>query len=115
MPRQCDRLQLQPDTLGDEQVDDGQGDRDALAPGEHLVEVTVERIRVMIGVAVQGEFVEQHTIEHAALFPDGRWLGDQLAAARGQRVQLGAAGAHVEVGVDRAAEQQRAGLKLVVE
>ena len=115
MPGQRDCRQLQPDTLGDEQVDDGQGDRDALAPCEHLVEVAVERIRVIIGVAVQAEFVEQHAVEHAALFPGGRRLGDQLAAARGQRVQLGAAGAHVEIGVDRAAEQQRAGLKLVVE
>jgi len=112
---QADRGEVKPRALRDQQVDDGKGDRDALAPDQDLVEVAVERVGVMVGVAAQAVFVEQDAVQHAALLAGGGRLGDQLPAAGGHRVQLRAAGADVDVGIDGAAEQQRPRLQFVVE
>src|SRR5579885_1630881 len=79
MPGQADRLEGQAEALGDEEVDDPERKGDALAADEHLVEEAVERIGVMLDVAVKAVFGENHPVDHPAFFAGGGGLEDQLA------------------------------------
>ena len=69
----------------------------------------------MFEVAAEAVFVEQHAVEDAALLAGGGRLDHQLATARREPVERGAAGGDVEPGRGNAAEQDRAGLELIVE
>ncbi len=112
---QPDRFEREPEPLADEQVNDAERQRNAGAPDEHLVEQAVERVGVMLDVAVEAPLVEQHAVDDAALLAGAGGLADELAAAARDLVELGAARAGVERGHHGAAEQERARLQLIVQ
>ena len=103
VPGQSDWFQIESKSFSDQEVDGAQRERNALSAGEHLIDETVQRIRVMVDVAVKTPLVEKDPVDHATLFPRRGGLSDEFATARGDAVQSRAAGADVESGRNRPA------------
>lgn len=101
--------------MGDEQVNEAERNGDAFAAGEDLVEEAVERIGVVLGVAMETMFVKKHAVDDAAFFAGGHGLGEKFAAAGGEGVELFAAGADVDPRENGAVEEESAGFEFVVE
>jgi len=112
---EADGFEFEAEAFGHEQVDDAEGERNAGAALEHLVDETVPGIGVVLDVAVETPLVKHHAVDDAAFFPRGGGFGDEFAAAGGDLVEGGAAAADVEAGRDGAGEEQRAGFEFVVQ
>lgn len=69
-----------------------------------MIDEAVERIGVVLGVAVKTVFVEKHAVDDAAFFAGGHGLGEEFAAAGGEGVELFAAGADVDAWENGAVE-----------
>jgi len=102
---QADRLEFQAEAGRDEQIDDAQGHRAALAPRQHLIDQAVAGIGVVLGVAAKAPFVKEDPVDRPAFLPQRRGFDDQLPAARRHAVQRRTAAADVELGRDGAGEQ----------
>lgn len=80
-----------------------------------MFEEAVERVGIVLGVAVETVFVKEHAIDDAAFFAGGHGFGEKFAAASGEGVELFAAGADVDPWENGAVEQEGAGFEFVVE
>ena len=81
MAREVDAVDVEPGAAGDFHVDDGQRDRNAGAPFDHLVQETVARIVVPLAVSREPFFVEQICIQYV----DGRFGLAQVLQAPARR------------------------------
>ena len=100
--------------IGDEDIETGQGDGYPFPALEDLVEETVLRIAVVLGVADVPVFVEDHAVQDPALFANRHGLDHELAATGRNRVEMGAAFRYREFRVQRPAHQEHAGFQLVI-
>src|SRR5512140_1168243 len=100
-------LHAQPAALAPLHVDDAERERDAEAAVQHLVEVAVERVVVVVAVAGKSLLVEQPGVEapHATLRARAR--GEAGENARRQLVEAAQVRGLVEVGILLARDRQR--------
>ncbi len=103
MPRQVHARHLQPEPVGHRPVEHRQADRDARLAVDHLVEVAVPRVVVVVGVAPEPLLDEQDPVDLPQHVPRLRDRRAAVADAGRQRVDRRqvAAGVDVRVGVAR--------------
>ena len=110
-----DRIQVGADPLADQNVDGRECEGEAFLGFENAIEETVFRIAVVIAVASETEFVKEHPINNDASFAWRARFDEQLAAAIGDRVEMGADQFRSEVWVSDAANVDHAGFQLVIQ
>lgn len=115
MPRQADRLQIQADPLGDEEINRAERNRDTSAAFEHLIDETVIRVGVVFDVSTESHLMIENTVDDSAFGPGGRRLDNELTTTARDTLQFFATGTRIEFGTHRAGNEQRAGFELVVQ
>lgn len=108
VPGQSDGFEVQIESVCDKEIQNTEGNGEPFAAGNDLVDETVFRVGVVLGIAPEAPFVKEHAVDDAATLARGSGLDGELAAALGDFVDGSLAGADIELRVDRARKQQNA-------
>lgn len=111
----ADGLEVEAEPFGHHEVNDAQGDRETLAPGQHTVEEAVAWIGVVFDVAAKTPLVKQDAIDDPAFLARRGGLDDQLSTAPGDLIEGPAALGDIELAIDGAGEEQRPRFQFVIE
>lgn len=107
-------VELRSEALGYEEVENGEGDGDALSGFEDAVQEAIVWVFEVFDVSAEAELVKEDSVNDDAAFAWGDRLGDEFAASVCDGIELGANVSRFDFWVGDAAEHDRTGFELVV-
>ena len=112
MPGKRDALERQADAPTDLHVENRKGDRDAGLALDHLVEVAVARVVILVGIAAVAEIVEQELVQRHDTLLGGRALRHARAQAHGEALDLAEVALDVEARISVLRDHQAGARKI---
>ena len=114
MAGDADWIEPKATAIAHKDIKDGEGDRNSFSALDYLVDETVSGVAIVLGISDVPEFVKEHAVDNPAFLADRHGLNDQLQAAGGHGVEMGAALADGKLRIERPAHEKHAGFELIV-